>query len=193
MLTLNNQDFDRYLIDTYEKATYYEAKFSKEYFEIAFLVSRTACGMLYSMDEPFHRVIEDPFESHSYLFGHRVAFVNANYIPSYNGDTFLIQPVVVCKNINYFPLEAEVGDYVFYNGFLKQVKYIDYIEGDRAIGVTDIDVELSDNFHMSERDRDQFYCGVFKEIKTKKKNKNTWINNVDNKEINDYLATLTIT
>ena len=193
MLTLNSQDFDRYLIDTYEKATYYEARFSKEYFEIAFLISRTACGILYSMNEPFHRVIEDPFESHSYLFGHRVAFVNANYIPSYNGDTFLIQPVVVCKNINHFPLEAEVGDYVFYNGFLKQVKYIDYIGGDRAISIVDIDVELSDNFHMSERDRDQFYCGVFKEIKAKKKKKDAWMNKVDNKEINDYLASLTIT
>lgn len=193
MPTLNNQDFDRYLIDTYEKATYYEAKFSKEYFEIAFLVSRTACGMLYSMNEPFHRIVEDPFESHTYLFGHRVAFVNANYIPSYNGDTLLIQPVVVCKNINHFPLEAELGDYVFYNGFLKQVKYIDYVGGDRAIGVVDIDIELSDNFHMSEIDRDQFYCGVFKEAKAKNKKKDAWTNKVDNKEINDYLASLTIT
>lgn len=145
------------------------------------------------MDEPFHRIVEDPFESHSYLFGHRVAFVNANYIPSYNGDTTLIQPVVVCKNINHFPLEAEVGDYVFYNGFLKQVKYIDYIGGDRAIGVADIDIELSDNFHMNEIDRDQFYCGVFKEVKAKKKEKDAWMNKVDNKEISDYLASLTIT
>lgn len=193
MPTLNNQDFDRYLIDTYEKATYYEARFPKEHFEIAFLVSRTACGMLYSMNEPFHRITEDPFECHSYLFGHRVAFVNANYIPSYDGETFLIQPVIVCKNINHFPLEAEVGDYVFYNGFLKQVKYIDYIGGDRAIGVADIDIELSDNFHMSEIDRDQFYCGVFREVKAKNKKKDAWTNKVDNKEINDYLASLTIT
>lgn len=190
---MTSQEFDKYLLDKYEKAAYYEAKFSREHFEIDFLVSRTAYGMLYSMNEPFHRIVEDPFESHTYLFGHRVAFVNANYIPSYDGEICLIQPVIVCKNINHFPLEAEVGDYVFYNGFLKQVKYIDYIDGDRAIGVADIDIELSDNFHMSEIDRAQFYCGVFKEAKAKKKMKDAWMNKVDNKEINDYLASLTIT
>ena len=193
MPTLNNQDFDRYLIDTYEKAMYYEARFSREYFEIAFLVSRTACGMLYSTNEPFFRITEDPFACNSYLFGHRVAFVNANYVPSYNGETFLIQPVIVCKNINHFPLEAEVGDYVFYNGYLKQVKYIDYLSGDRAIGVADIDVELSDNYYMSSTDREQIYCGILKELKLKKKRTDAWINKVDNKEINDYLASLTIT
>ena len=193
MPALNSQDFDRYLIDTYEKATYYEARFFREYFEIAFLVSRTACGMLYSMNEPFQRIYQDPFECHTYLFGHRVAFVDANYIPSYNGETFLIQPVIVCKNINHFPLEAEVGDYVFYNGYLKQVKYIDYVSGDRAIGVADIDVELSDNYYMSQTDREQVYCGILKELKLKKKRTDAWINKVDNKEINDYLASLTIT
>lgn len=122
-----------------------------------------------------------------------MAFVNANYIPSYDGEALLISPVIVCKNINHFPLQAEVGDYVFYNGFLKQVKYIDYIEGDRAVGVTDIDVELSDNFCMSETDRKNFFCNVFEEVKTKKRNNDAWINKVDNKEINDYLSMLTIT
>lgn len=193
MKALNNQEFDRYLLDSYEKLVQYEARFSREYFEIAFLVSRTACGMLYNINESFLSITEDPFSSNSYIFGHRVAFVNANYIPSYDGDISLISPVIVCKNINHFPLEAEVGDYVFYNGFLKQVKYIDYMEGDRAVGVTDIDVELSDNFCMSEIDRGQFYCDVFKEVNDKKKNRDAWISRVDNKEINDYLSMLTIT
>ena len=193
MVLLTSQEFDRYLLDTYEKAAYYEAKFSREHFEIAFLVSRTACGMLFSLNEPFHRITEDPFECHSYLFGHRVAFVGANYIPSYNGEAFLIQPVIVCKNINHFPLEAEVGDYVFYNGFLKQVKHIDYISDDRIVSITGIDVELSDNYYMSSTDRERVYCGILKELKLKKKRTDAWINKVDNKEINDYLASLTIT
>ena len=149
--------------------------------------------MLYSTNEPFFRITEDPFACNSYLFGHRIAFVNANYVPSYNGEAFLIQPVIVCKNINHFPLEAEVGDYVFYNGFLKQVNHIDYISGDRVVGVTDIDVELSDNYQMSQIDREQVYCGVFRKIRAKKKKADAWINDVDNKEINDYLASLTIT
>lgn len=171
----------------------YEARFSREYFEIAFLISRAACGILYDMNEPLHRISEDPFNCSSYLFGHRIGFVNANYIPSYNGENLLISPVIVCKNINHFPLEAEVGDYVFYNGYLKQVSYIDYIEGDRAIGVTDINIELSDNFCMSEADRKNYFCNVFKEVKTRKKNNDAWISKVDNKEINDYLSMLTIT
>lgn len=193
MAILNNQEFNEYLFDAYEKAVRYEERFSREYFEISFLVSRAACRMLYDMNEPFHRISEDPFNCNSYLFGHRIAFVNANYIPSYDGEAFLIIPVIVCKNINHFPLQAEIGDYVFYNGFLKQVKYIDYIEGDRAVGVTDIDVELSDNFCMSETDRKNFFCNVFEEVKTKKRNNDAWINKVDNKEINDYLSMLTIT
>ena len=194
MKALNNNEFENYLNEVYEEALSYESRFSREYYEIGFLVSRTACGLLarYS-GEHLCLVGTDSFNGNSYLFGHRIAFVNSNYIPSFTEETFLIKPFVVCNHVNHFPMEAETGDYIFYNGWLKQATYIDMIDGSRAIGITDINVSLSDNYIMSDVDRAQTYNGILREINDRNQRRDKWVESVDTTAIKEYLSSITIT
>ena len=190
---LTKEEFERYLLEVYDEVGDYDAKFSREYYEICFLVSRAACGLFAKYNNvPLH-ITDDPFGCNSYLYGHRIAFVNSNYIPSYDGEFYLIKPVIVCNRINHFPIESSPGDYVFCNGFLKQVRHIDYMDGSRCIGITDFDVELSKNYIMSDTDKEQTFCSTFRDIKNRNQKRDEWVKNVDNSMINDYLASLTIT
>lgn len=189
---LTKEEFEQYLLEVYAEVGYYDAKFSRECYEICFLVSRAACGLFAKYNNvPFH-ITDDPFDCNSYLYGHRIAFVNSNYIPSYDGVAYLIKPVIVCSLINHFPMESSPGDYVFYNGFLKQVRYIDYMDGSRCIGITDLDVELSENYRISSTDKERTFCGAFRDIKSRNQKRDEWVKNVDTTLIDDYLSSITI-
>lgn len=190
---MNKNDFGQYLHEQIERAISYDAKFSRENFEICFLVSKSAYGLLREHSYGYLTITEDPFECASYLFGHRVAFVNGDYIPRYDDEIELIQPVIVCKKCGVFPLEAEVGDYIYFNSRLIQVKDVGYISGSRSFGIEDICVGISDDCPSREIDRYHTYRGVLREIEERNQIRDAWVDKADPSAINEYLSSLPIT
>ena len=188
---MTEDDFYLLLDNVYSELCTYDAKFSRDHFEIAVLMSRTAVQLFTSFNGLYTYVQDDPHDFAAYLFGHKIVFVDDDFIMSHDGSRELIRPVIGCKEIGHFPMEAAEGDYVFFNGRLKQVKYEHFIDGQRSLEVWNVDVDLYENasdLYPLEMRLDR----AVRAIKKKKVRDDAWINNVDSSEINSYLASLTI-
>lgn len=190
---MSEKEFERYLEEVFEDVLSYDTRFSRENFEIGLLVSRAACMLFKKFGYIPRTITEDPFSRSSYLFGHRIAFVNSDTIPISGGGELLIRPVVVCNTIGVFPMEAEVGDYILFNGRLIQVAWIEYVNGNRSFGIDDIDVELSDNRYMTTDDKSNLLRSTMRGIKKRNAKKDAWADEVDTSAIDDYLSSLTVT
>lgn len=182
--------FEKYLEKVFEEVLSYEARFSREYFEICLLVSWSVRQLLEKYSYGQYTIMEDQLGKFSYLFGHRVVFVDDDFIPVFGGGQSLIHPVIVCNAIGVFPMEAEIGDYIFFNGRLVQVVRIDYINGNRSIHIEDIDIDLGDKLlglsYSTAGHANRHY-------KPGKAKQDDWMNRVDTSAIDDYLSSLTVT
>lgn len=192
MASLNEDKFQSILDDLWEQLNKYEAKFGDK-FEICFLVSK-------AMQE-FRRptklssyVTRDPFDCYTYLLGRRVIFTDQEYIPSFTSDPYgLIEPVICCKDAYTFPMAAEPGDYVFYAGNLKQVVDITLDDGDRSVHIRDVPGDFSDDAYACANAVDRLVDQWIRYTKYREQKRDSWMADVDNAEINEYLSSLTIT
>lgn len=188
--SLNETDFNQLLEELYEELCLYDAKFSRDHFEIAVLMSRTAVQLFHRFNDALRYTQEDPYHSNTYLFAHKVVFVDDDFIISHDGSQELMRPVIGCKEIGYFPMEAVEGDYVFFNGKLKQVKYEHFIDGQRSLEVWDINVDLYGDIHHLSYEEQLYYA--VRTIRKKKRQDDAWMNEVDFSAINEYLSSLSI-
>ena len=189
---MTEDDFYLLLDNVYSELCTYDAKFSRDHFEIAVLMSRTAVQLFTRFNGLYTYVRDDPYNSASYLFGHKIMFVDDDFVMSHDGSRQLIRPVIVCNKIGYFPMEAAEEDYVFFNGMLKQVKYEHFIDGQRSLEVWNVDVNLYENASDLYPLEMRLYPAV-RAIKKKKARDDAWINNVDSSAISEYLSSLPIT
>ena len=191
MTSLNEREFNQLLDDLYNELCLYDAKFSRDHFEIATLMSRTAVQLFNRFNGVLRYIQNDPYHSSTYLFAHKVIFVDADFIESHDGSRELLRPVIVCKEIGIFPMEATEGDYVVFNGKLKQVKYEHFIDGRRSLEVWDLNVDLYEDVHRQSYEERLFYS--VRSLKKRNKRDDAWVNGVDFSAINEYLSSLPIT
>lgn len=191
MVSLSEREFNQLLDDLYGELCLYDAKFSRDHFEIAVLMSNTAVQLFNRFNGALRYTQTDPFNSNTYLFAHKVVFVDADLIMSHDGSQELMRPVIGCKEIGVFPMEAAEGDYVFFNGKLKQIKYEHFIDGRRSLEIWDPNVDLYENSPRQSYEEQLFY--TVRRLKKKKKQNDEWVDGVDSSAINEYLASLPIT
>lgn len=195
MRLLSKKEFERYLDKVFDEVLMYDARFSavsRQEFEIGILLSKAACSLFRRYGYIPHTITEDPFNCSSYLFGHRIAFLNSDIIPNEWGDELLVKPFIVCNSIGVFPTESEVGDYVLFNGRLVQVIHIGYTNGRRTFQIEDIEVEISDRYYMSSDEKAEALSERMKYLRKRKENQDAWADNVDTSAISEYLSTLTV-
>lgn len=190
---MSEKEFERYLNEVFEETLSYDARFSKQDFEIGILVSKAACYLFSQHGYIPHAITEDSFNGSSYLFGHRIAFVNSNTIPIAGGGEFLIRPFVVCNSLGVFPMESEVGDYVFFNGNLVQVVSAGTLNGNRSFKIEDVEVELHDYLYRFPFDKADALRSTKNKLKKRKAKEDSWSDNVDTSAIDEYLSAITIT
>lgn len=196
MGSLSNTDFERFINDICYEILMYDERFLNDDFEICLLVSRVASAILREYNgflSPINYFSTDPFNNSVSLFGHRVAFVDADFIPSFDGTDVVVKPVITCKHDGLFPFGVEPGDYVYFGGNLKQVMSVDRIHGNSNIRIADIDVPLDDYYIPDKRRSRDEYIDAVKKIKVRNLEKEAWVETVDTSSINDYLSSLTIT
>lgn len=189
---MTEKEFERYLDEVFETVVSYEARFESGSFEIGLLVSQNACRLFDRFGYVPHMIVDDPFNSESYLFGHRIAFVDSGSIPIVGGGELLIHPVVICNEIGVFPMQSELGDYIYFNGRLIQITGVDLINGSRSFRIEDIDVELSDrpNIAYDEWSEQIFY--KVRDLESRKQKNDNLDKCVDTSAIQDYLSSIAI-
>lgn len=192
---MTEDKFQNILDDLWERINKYEAKFGNKY-DIRFLVSKAA--QQYRTPTVLSSYVQrDPFDCYTYLLGRRVIFIDQDYIHSAVSDCpGLIKPVICCRDLHSFPMEAEPGDYVLYARNMKQVIEVTYEDCDKAVHIKDIPGNLSDDpiIYMDGSDKPDSLVDQWLEFKRhNEQRRDSWMSNVDSAEINDYLSSLTIT
>lgn len=191
MIQLPDIDVEQYLNEVYNKIIQYECKFSDDFYEICVLVSKGGVSLLEGYGG-FVYVQKDPFDCSHYLYGHRIIFVNNDYIPDSNRYYHVIRPVIVCKERYMFPTEADVGDFVIYNNTLKQISDVSIISGNKTVSISDICVRLSDSFdptgYHQAFDRIMEYSSKRIDVRVE-----DWVENPDTSAITNYFNSLSTT
>lgn len=188
---MNEDKFQEILDDLWKQLDVYDERFGDK-FEICFLVSRAA--QEYRSPTIFNSyVIRDPFDCHTYLLGRKVIFTDQEFIPNFTGCYGLIEPVICCKDAYIFPTDAEPGDYILYMGHLKQVIGVTLEDGDRTLNIRDVPGVLSDSVYAFANASDKLFDKWVRYKSRRELEHDSWMNGVDNTEINDYLSSLPIT
>lgn len=136
---------EQYLENVYDKIVQYECKFSDSLYEICVLVSKGGVSLLTGYEGTLY-IQRDPFICDHYLYGHRIIFVDDDYIPDFVSHYHTIQPVIVSKVMCVFPEEADVGDFVIFNNTLRQITDISVIGGNKTVTVSNVYVRYNDFF-----------------------------------------------
>ena len=149
MVSLADISVEQYLENVYDKIIQYECKFSDSLYEICVLVSKRGVSLLTGYEGTVY-IQRDPFICDHYLYGHRIIFVDDDYIPDYVSHYHTIRPVIVCKVMYVFPEEADVGDFVIFNNTLRQITDVSTIDGNRTVTVSDVYVRYNNFFDSLE-------------------------------------------
>ena len=191
---MSNEDCANLLDERYERVGRYERKFPRDRYEIRFLASKAAMGLLHEHSGADMYISQDPFECSTYLLGHRMVFVDADYIPSVNETVCSIQPVICCRNLGDFPMAANPGDYIYHNGFLKQVERAGTdSDGARVLYVRDVRAELYDDCPIGSIDYLSLSNNTVRFAQRRNQETDSWVEDADTTAIKDYLSSLTIT
>ena len=194
---MNKDDYERLLEDTYCKIVEYEERFSRDLYEIAVLMPKVTADLFVKYNG-FQRYVQyDLHETSMYLFGHKVIFVNEDFIRSHNGDPEPLHLVIGCKERDTFPMQANAGDYVFHNGDLFQIKNEFFVDGQRGFETKIVDFEYTDiifdtGLNIRKKYRRKMWHEALLEIQERNQKKEAWIEQVDHNEINTYLLSLPI-
>lgn len=197
VVSLRESEFERLLEKIYTKIVEYEAKFPRDKYEIAVLMPIIAARLFME-----HKMLQmcmqyDRFEQHAYLFGHKVVMANRDLLQDADGNNELVSFVIGCKEKDFFPIDAAAGDYIFHNGDLLHVRKELYIEGRRALETQVVDFEYTemifDNIGLHRINRDKpLWMHIADKYKPSNPVKDKWVENVDHGQINEYLASLSI-
>lgn len=191
MIQLPDIDVEQYLNEVYNKIIQYECKFSDDLYEICVLVSKGGVSLLEGHGG-FVYVQKDPFCCDHYLYGHRIIFINNDYIPDFNRYYHVIRPVIVCKERYMFPTEADVGDFVIYDNTLRQISDVSIISGNKTVSISDICVRLSNSFdptgYHQALDRIMEYSRKRIDVRVE-----DWVENPDTSAITNYFNSLATT
>lgn len=195
---MNRDEYEQLLEDTYCKIVEYEARFSRDLYEIAVLMPRVTAE-LFEKYGGFQRHVQyDLHETSIYLFGHKVIFVDADFITSHKGAPELLHLVIGCKERDTFPIQANAGDYVFHNGDLFQIKNEFFVDGQCGFETRIVDFEYTDmifdtGLNIRKKCRRKMWHETILDIQERNQKKEAWIEHVDNAEINNYLESFIIT
>lgn len=197
VVSLSESEFEHLLEKIYTKIVEYEAKFPRDKYDIAVLMPIIAAQLFMG-----HKMLQmcmqyDRFEQHAYLFGHKVVMVNRDLLQDADGNNELVSLVIGCKEKDFFPIDAAAGDYIFHNGDLLHVKKELYIEGRRALETQVVDFEYTemifDNIGLHRINREKpLWMHITDKYKPSSPVKDKWVENVDHAQINEYLASLSI-
>lgn len=191
MVSLADINAEQYLDNIYDKIVQYECKFSDSIYEICVLVSNRGVSLLTGYEGTVY-IQRDSFVCDHYLYGHRIIFVDDDYIPDFSGYYHVIRPVIVCKERYMFPTEADVGDFVIYDNTLKQISNVSIISGNKSVSVSDICVRLSGFLEPTWRhqalDRIMEYSKRRIDVRVE-----DWVENPDTSAITNYFNSLATT
>lgn len=182
---------EQYLENVYDKIVQYECKFSDSLYEICVLVSNRGVSLLTGYEGTVY-IQRDHFVCDHYLCGHRIIFVDDDYIPDFNGYYNVIRPVIVCKEKYMFPTEADVGDFVIYDNTLKQISNVSIISGNKSVSISDICVHPSGfpdpTWRHQALDRIMEYSKRRIDVRVE-----DWVENPDTSAITNYFNSLATT
>ena len=191
MVSLADISAEQYLENVYDKIIQYECKFSDSLYEICVLVSKRGVSLLTGYEGTVY-IQRDPFICDHYLYGHRIIFVDDDYIPDYVSHYHTIRPVIVCKGMYVFPAEADVGDFVIFNNTLRQITDVSIIGGNRTVTVSDVYVRYNDFFDSIKfkmtSDTIRWMSNGWVDVCVE-----DWQENPDTSAITEYFNSLTIT
>lgn len=195
--SLSENEFEHLLEEVYRKIVEYEARFSRDKYEIAVLMPIVTARM-FMLHKGLQMCMQyDRFEYSAYLFGHKVVMVNKNFLQDIDGCNELIRLVIGCKERDAFPIYAAAGDYIFHNGDLLHVRKEFYIEGQRALETKVVDFEYTemifDNIGLHRINCEKpLWTYIPDKYKPSSPVKDKWVENVDHGQINEYLASLSM-
>ena len=195
-------DLDQYMDHFYDILKEYDERYPRDRFEIAVLASRRGLMLL----QNWHGVYQyDPINFCTYLFAHKIIYIDSEYIRSSNGQNSVIAPVIGCKNRDDFPLNARVGELVFYNGALREITAIDDLSGlirDTIISVSDVRGEIFEDIRGFEIGTNNTKTERLRRFREKQNwmhwraeevIRDAWADNPDISEIANYFNSLAIT
>ena len=190
MVSLSDISVEQYLENVYDNIIQYECKFSDSLYEICVLVSKRGVSLLTGYEGTVY-IQRDPFICDNYLYGHRIIFVDDDYIPDFVNHYHTIQPVIVCKGV-VFPGEVDVGDFVIFNNTLRQITDVSNIGGNRTVAVSDVYVRYNDLFNSIKfkmtSDTIGWMSNGWVDVCVE-----DWQENPDTSAITEYFNSLTIT
>ena len=197
MVFLNNDAFEKYLESIWQEISSCHDLFDPDRFEIGLIMSPVACSMFQKYIGVVFSKCEDPINQAHHLFGCRIAFVDTKYIPSETEHRDIIKPLIVCRDIGYFPMNARYGDYVFYNGSLKQVVGFDDTDDGRSVCVRTLGVELYDTPQMHILKDKHINGSIFPDVLAEwtilSGCDDGWAENADTSVLTDYINSLEVT
>lgn len=176
-------EFQLNLSDAIDKASRLNAKFGARY-DIYMLVSDIAIKELNTM---FMQLEFDTY--HTSICGYPILHINVPKFYSWVSDEKVIEPVIVCRDNWHFPIDADIGDYVLWNGRLKQIFGDEEIDGDRAVTIKDVGGEIDD---VPDFCQQEYVKPEFMRVKQKARAHKDWTSSVDHSAINEFFDSIPI-
>lgn len=196
---MNEARFEELFDDLYDEVLKYDSKFRNDRFEIRWLVSKSGVRILEHYAGICISTKVSMTGSEHYLFGHKIMFLDNEYLPdeSHLFPLRHIRPVICCNSLGHFPMSAGVGDYVYCDGYLRQIIAADYDCEDESLHIKTFDELIWDDYLFTKRSNLNFdfpvdHLGRLGESLDKSTQSDSWYKDIDTSELQNYINSLPV-